>query len=424
MDVLAQLAERGLGHQATDLEGLREHLRQPRRVYCGFDPTAPSLTLGNLAPLLILAHLQRAGHTPIVVLGGATGLIGDPSGKSAERQLMDRAAVAANLACQRRVFEALLDCRPAAPNAAVLLDNSEWLSRLTFLDALRDIGKFFSVNQMIQRDAVRDRLDREQGISYTEFSYSLLQAWDFKHLFEEHGVTVQVGGSDQWGNIVSGVDLVRRVRQQTVYGLTCPLVTRSDGGKFGKSEDGAVWLTSERTSPFALYQFFVNTADADTGRFLRLFTFLPPEEVARIEEAHRADPGRRQAQRALAREATALVHGSAAAAEAESAAESLFNGDVGALTLPILLEGLRGVPTTTHRLADLRASPQPVVDVLVAVGLCSSKREARELLTAGAVSLNGAAARVDDVFSPASLLHGRVAAFRRGKKSWYVGLWE
>jgi tyrosyl-tRNA synthetase len=210
-----------------------------------------------------------------------------------------------------------LDCRPGSPNAAVFLDNSEWLSRLSFLGALRDIGKHFSVNEMIRRDSVRDRLAREQGISYTEFSYALLQAWDFHHLAGAHGVTVQVGGSDQWGNIVSGVDLTRRLQSRTVYGLTCPLVTKADGGKFGKSEAGALWLTADRTSPFALYQFFVNTADADAGRYLRLFTFLPIDEVSRVEREHQADPGRRAAQLVLAREVTALVHGPAAAREVE-----------------------------------------------------------------------------------------------------------
>ncbi|MGE3808502.1 MAG: tyrosine--tRNA ligase [Gemmataceae bacterium] len=424
MEVLAELESRGLVYQATDLDGLREHLREPRRVYCGFDPTAPSLTLGNLAPLLILAHFQRRGHTPVVVLGGATGLIGDPSGKSAERQLLDSGTVAANLAGQRRVFEAVLDCRPESPNAVVFLDNSEWLSSLSFLGALRDIEKHFSVNEMIRRDSVRDRLTREQGISYTEFSYALLQAWDFHHLAEARGVTVQVGGSDQWGNIVSGVDLARRLQSRSVYGLTCPLVTKADGGKFGKSEAGAVWLTADRTSPFALYQFFVNTTDAEAGRYLRLFTFLPLEDASQLEREHQADPGRRGAQRALAREVTALVHGPAAAREAEEAADRLFAGDIAVLPVSVLLEALRGVPTTTHSLTELRDGPRPLADVLVTTGVCTSKREARELLAAGAVSLNGVALRTEDTFTAASLLEGRLAAFRRGKKNWYLGIWE
>jgi tyrosyl-tRNA synthetase len=322
------------------------------------------------------------------------------------------------------VFDALLDCRPGAPNAAVFLDNARWLSKLSFIDALRDIGKHFSVNEMIRRDSVRERLGREQGISYTEFSYALLQAWDFHHLAASEGVTVQVGGSDQWGNIVSGVDLARRLGSRAVYGLTCPLVTKADGGKFGKSESGAVWLTADRTSPFALYQFFVNTADADAGRFLRLFTLLPLEEVAKVEAEHRADAGRRVAQRTLAREATALVHGATAAREAESASDRLFAGDVAALPVPLLLEGLGGVPTTTHSLAELRAGPRPVADVLVAVGACASKREARELLAKGGVSLNGSTLPADATFTAESLLEGRVAAFRRGKKNWYLGIWQ
>jgi tyrosyl-tRNA synthetase len=269
---------------------------------------------------------------------------------------------------------------------------------------------------MIRRDSVRDRLAREQGMSYTEFSYALLQAWDFCHLAGARGVTVQIGGSDQWGNIVSGVDLTRRLQSQDVYGLTCPLVSKADGGKFGKSEAGAVWLTADRTSPFALYQFFVNTADADAGRYLRLFTFLPIDEVSRVEREHQADPGRR----ALAREATALVHGPAAAREAEEAADRLFAGDIASLPVAVLLEALRGVPTTTHSLTELRASPRPLADVLVAARVCASKREARELLTAGAIALNGVVLRAEDAFTAESLLEGRLAAFRRGRRA---GIW-
>jgi tyrosyl-tRNA synthetase len=423
MDILTHIRERGLVHQSTDLDGLRDHLKVPRKVYCGFDPTAPSLTIGNLVPIIILAHFQKAGHTPVVILGGATGLIGDPSGKSAERQLLTRETIAENMKGQRRIFERLLDF-DTETNAALIFDNADWLSKITFLEALRDIGKFFSVNEMTKRDSIRERLTREQGISYTEFSYMLLQAWDFKHLFENHAVTIQLGGSDQWGNIVPGVDLVRRLCQQTVFGLTCPLVTKADGGKFGKTEAGPIWLTADRTSSYALYQFFLNTADADVVKFLRLFTFLPLARIVEIEKAHLEDPGRRLAHRLLAEEVTGLIHGAAAASEAVQASQCLFAGDVSTLPLPLLMEVLGGVPTTTHSLAHLREQPMTAVDLLCVTSVCSSKREAREMLSSGAILLNGRKMQASDTFTVESLLHGRVATIRRGKKNWHIAVWE
>ncbi len=423
MDILTHIQKRGLVHQSTDLDGLREHLKVPRKIYCGFDPTAPSLTIGNMVPIIILAHFQKAGHTPVVILGGATGLIGDPSGKSAERQLLTREVIGENMSGQRRIFERLLDF-DADKNAAMIFDNADWLSKFSYLEALRDIGKFFSVNEMIKRDSVRDRITREQGMSYTEFSYMLLQAWDFKCLFENHAVTIQLGGSDQWGNIVPGVDLVRRLCQQTVFGLTNPLVTKADGGKFGKTEAGPIWLTADRTSPYALYQFFLNTADADVMKFLRLFTFLPLERIAEVEAAHLDVPEKRLAHRLLAEEVTALVHGAGAAQEAAEAARCLFDGDVSMLPLRLLLEVLGGVPTTTHSLTQLREQPLEAVDFLVATSVCASKREAREMLGSGAIMLSGRKMLASDVFNAESLLHGKAAVIRRGKKNWHLALWE
>src|SRR5262245_18461421 len=273
-DFLAELAWRRLIAQCTNEPGLREHLAAgTRRAYIGFDPTADSLTVGNLVPITLLAHFQRAGHVPVVVAGGGTGLIGDPSGKSAERMLQTREQVAANVESQKKIYERVLDFSPAAKNRAVLVNNIDWLAPLGYLDALRDIGKHFSVNMMIQKESVRERLHaRDQGISYTEFSYMILQAYDFLHLFEKQGVALQMGGSDQWGNIVAGLDLIRRVRagqsgqgtadgghpeRDAAFGLTTPLITKSDGGKFGKSEEGSVWLTADRTSPYAFYQFWL-----------------------------------------------------------------------------------------------------------------------------------------------------------------------
>jgi tyrosyl-tRNA synthetase len=273
-DLFEDLAYRGLIYQETNPGGLRAHCAEGSRgVYCGFDPTAASLTIGNLVVLLLLRRFQLAGHRPVALMGGGTGLIGDPSGKEAERQIRTHEEVRANIDGQRPIFERILDF--SGPAAATLVDNVDWLGKLTFIEALRDIGKHFSVNMMIQKDSVRERLaSREQGISYTEFSYMLLQAYDFFHLFAERGVTIQAAGSDQWGNIVAGVDLVRRKRQAEVYGITAPLVTKADGSKFGKTESGALWLTGERTSPYAFYQFWLNTSDADVERYLKIFTLL------------------------------------------------------------------------------------------------------------------------------------------------------
>jgi tyrosyl-tRNA synthetase len=309
-DFLTELSSRSLLHQASHEEALRAHLASGvRRAYVGFDPTADSLTIGNFIPIKLLMHWQRAGHQPVVVMGGGTGLIGDPSGKSAERQLLTRDAVEHNVERQRLIFERLLDF--SGSTAALLHNNLDWLGQLSFIEALRDVGKHFSVNAMMQRDSVRERLHhREQGISYTEFSYMLLQSYDYLHLRRSHGVTVQMGGSDQWGNIVSGCDLVRRVLpdgQNQSFAVTAPLVTRSDGGKFGKSESGAIWLSPERTSPYAFYQFWLNTDDGDLLRYLRFFTFFSVEEIAELQAAHEKDPGARSAHRALARHMTELA---------------------------------------------------------------------------------------------------------------------
>jgi tyrosyl-tRNA synthetase len=305
-----------------------------------------------------------------------------------------------------------------------MLDNAQWLSRLGFVEALRDIGKHFSVNMMIQKESVRSRLtERDHGISYTEFSYMILQAYDFLELRRRHGVEAQVGGSDQWGNIVAGVDLVRRVMQEEVFGLTAPLVTKADGGKFGKTEAGAVWLTPERTSPYAMHQFWLNTDDADVGRFLRVFTLLPRQEVERLELAHGADPGAREAQRALARHVTALVHGDEEAKKAEAAAGALFSGDVRALDERTLGQAFEAAPTSEHARSALAGAGADLVEVLTQTTLVKSKREAREFLAAGAVSVNGAPAGAARRLTADDLLHGRTILLRRGKKNWHVTRW-
>ncbi len=423
-DLFDDLAARGLIHQETDPAGLRAHcVGASRRLYCGFDPTASSLTIGNLVPILLLRRFQLAGHRPVVVMGGGTGLIGDPSGKEAERTLRTRDEIRANIDGQRPIFERILDF--SGPTAATIVNNADWLEKLSFVEALRDVGKHFSVNMMIQKDSVRRRLDeREQGISYTEFSYMLLQAYDFQHLHDAAGVTVQVAGSDQWGNIVAGIELVRRTRQKELFGLTAPLVTKADGSKFGKTEAGAVWLTPDRTSPYAFHQFWLNTDDADLPKFLNTFTLLPRDEIDALLAAHEREPGARHAHRALADHVTELLHGSEARANAEQAARALFSGDVAGLSRETLDEVFANVPSSDHLVADLGGEGLPLADLLVTTGVARSKRESREFLSNGAVSLNGERVEPDARLTRAGLMHGSVALIRRGKKTWHVTRWR
>ena len=452
MDLLEELQWRGMLHQGTDLEGLRAHLSDPstspRRIYAGFDPTADSLTIGNLVPIMLLKHVQRAGHTPIVVMGGGTGLIGDPSGKSAERQLMTAETVAHHISRQRPIFSNILG------DDVTILNNADWLANLGYLEALRDIGKFFSVNMMIQKDSVRSRLqDRDQGISYTEFSYMILQAYDFAYLFEKKGVTVQCGGSDQFGNIVTGVDLIRRMVAVDIgvnayssektpneellkearrvssgdtkvsFGFTAPLVTKADGTKFGKTESGAVWLTAERTSPYAYYQFWLNTSDADVGRFLRTFTLLDRAEIERLDGEVTQNPGAREAQKTLAFEATSLLHGKAEAEAAVKASQALFSGDISSLPEATLRQVLADVPSSERSRAEIESGVD-LVDLLVELGLASSKRQSREFIEAGSVSINGTKVGMGMALTSGNLLHGKLIAIRRGKKNWHLIIWK
>ena len=429
------LRSRGRVAQITDEPGLLKHLGGPVpadcRAYIGYDPTADSLTIGNMTTIMLLAHFQRAGHTPIVVAGGGTGLIGDPSGKSAERQLMTRERVEANVQSQMRIFGTLLDFSPKVSNKAVLVNNADWLGKISFLDALRDIGKHFRVNEMIQRDSVRERLNnRDQGISYTEFSYMLLQAYDFQYLHETMGVTMQMGGSDQWGNIVAGSDLIRKVYaaagkgEAHAFGLTTPLVTKADGTKFGKTESGAVWMTADRTSPYQLYQFWLNADDTQVINYLNTFTFLPRERIAELAASHVANPGQREAHRALADAATELLHGPTERANAQAASKALFSGDVSGLSEQLFAEVFANVPGGAFPKTRLEGAGVPLLDFLVECGLATSKREAREFLSTGSVSINGQKAALEQALQGSNLLHGRVVAIRRGKKNWYIARWE
>ena len=418
---LDELAWRGLLHQTT-AETLPAYLAKPGRIaYAGFDPTADSLTVGNYVPMKLLAHWQRAGHRPVVLMGGGTGLIGDPSGKSAERQLMTPELVAHNVSRQRSIFERVIDFSHQSACAATVVDNGEWLRTLGYLDVLRDVGKHFSVNQMIMRDSVKSRLEeREQGISYTEFSYMILQAYDFVHLFRTMGCTVQLGGADQWGNIVSGIDLIRRMEQGEAYGITNPLVTKADGGKFGKSEKGSVWLTADRTSPFRFHQYWLNTADADVVRFLKWFTFLPQDRIAELERSAAERPQEREAQRALANEMTEIFHGATERGNAEAAGRALFAGELAELDARTIEEIAEDLPCTVLEPGELGGEGVLLADVLVRTTLAASKREARDFLQAGAVLVNGTKAAADARLTPRDLLHGSVALLRRGKKNWHA----
>jgi tyrosyl-tRNA synthetase len=425
-DFLDDLKVHDLFHQATDEPGLRKHLATgKRRGYAGFDPTADSFTIGNMVPMMLLAHLQRAGHTPVILSGGGTGLIGDPSGKSAERTLMTEETVRANVEAQKKIFSKVIDFDDKA-NPPIVVNNNDWLGKLGYLEVLRDVGKHFSVNMMIQKDSVKSRLEsRDQGISYTEFSYMILQAYDFAHLHRSMGVTLQMGGSDQWGNIVAGGDLIRREsagdeQAAAVFGLTCPLITKADGGKFGKSEKGAVWMTADRTSPYAFYQFWLNAADADIPRFLRTFTFLPADELSAILAVHAANPGAREAHRTLARTVTELIHGKTEMDAAEAAAKALFSGEIGSLPEATLAEIFAEVPSSQHDKAALEGEGLPILDVLVSTALAASKREAKEFLQNGSVSVNGNKVGPDDRLKTTHLLHGHTIAIRRGKKNWHV----
>ncbi|MDG2200225.1 MAG: tyrosine--tRNA ligase [Phycisphaerales bacterium] len=432
---LDELAWRGMLHQTTDDTGLPSFLSTAGRVaYCGFDPTGSSLTIGNFVAIKLLAHWQRCGHTPIVLMGGGTGLIGDPSGKDAERQLLSAEQVQDNVESCRRIFERVLDFDPSKPNAARIVNNADWLCGLGYIDMLRDVGKHFSVNMMIQKDSVRDRLEnREQGISYTEFSYMILQAYDFLHLRRSEDCTVQIAGSDQYGNIVAGIDLIRRdlvdatESEPRGYGITAPLITKSDGTKFGKTESGAVWLTADRTSPYAFHQFWLNTSDADAGKYLRWFTFLGRSEIEDIEARHAESPQQRLAQATVADEMTRLMHGEDELVRAKSAAGALFSGNVAGLDEQLLDEVFKDVAGSEHACSTLEGEGVLLLDLLPETTLAASKREAREFLSNGSVSVNGTRvekdAALDHRLRSDDLLHGRMILIRRGKKTWHATRW-
>ena len=422
MNIIEELQWRGLWADCTDLPELNKRLGAgPVTLYCGFDPTADSLHVGHVVPLLALRRFQNAGHFPIAVAGGATGSIGDPSGKSAERQLLTKDQIAANVASVRPQLARLLDFE-SATNAARLVDNADWTAPISFLDFLRDIGKHFSVNQMVAKESVRARMeDREVGISYTEFSYMLLQSFDFYHLCQAFNCELQIGGSDQWGNITAGIDLIRKKLARHAFGLTLPLITKSDGTKFGKTEGGAIWLDPKKTSVYRFYQFWINTDDRDVVRYLKFFTFLSREEITALETAHTANPGAREAHRALAKAVTDMIHGEAATRDAVQASQVLFGGELAGISEANFNDVAGEVPTKEIEKAKFDGAGLPLVELVVHAGLCPSKGQARKDIEGGGINVNNVReASAARAITTADLLFGKHLLLRKGKKNYVV----
>ncbi len=415
-DILEDLRARGLIHDTTAIDALRERLAQgPIAVYAGFDPTADSLHVGNLVPLLLLRRFQIFGHQPVALAGGATGMIGDPGGRSSERNLLDATTLDANLAAIKPQLEMLLDFTPGATQAR-LVDNRDWTAPLGVLDFLRDVGKHVTVNTMLAKDSVKSRVESDAGISFTEFSYMLLQANDYHHLFNELKVELQVGGSDQWGNITAGIDLIRRTEGVHVHGLTVPLVTRADGQKFGKSVDGAVWLSPDRTTPYAFFQYFMNVDDRDVERFLLQMTLVPVDQIVAAMAEHNADPGQRRAQQLLARSVTALVHGEGEADRAAGASQG-FTRSAQELSAEEWAELTSSLPTLPIVASDIG---RDLVEVLADHGALASRSEGRRLVAQSGLSLNDAAVTEGQVLQVSDFTGDGYAMARRGKKHRFV----
>lgn len=414
-ELMDDLRWRGLLYQQTDEQGLESLLNEQKvKLYCGVDPTADSMHIGHIVPLLTLRRFQMHGHTPTLLIGGATGMIGDPSGRSEERQLQTPEQVDQNVQGIKKQLEMIFDFNSNAGNTAQLVNNKDWIGELTLIDFLRDYGKLLTVNYMLAKDNVASRL--AEGISYTEFSYMLMQAADFDHLYREHDVRVQIGGSDQWGNITTGLEVLRKTHEEEVkaFGFTIPLVTKADGTKFGKTAGGAVWLDAKKTSPYEFYQFWINTADSDVVKYLKIFTFLSREEIEALEVAVQEEPHLRQAQKTLAEEMTKLVHGEDALDQALRITEALFKGDLKALTVNEMKDAFKDVPTVELKKEDIN-----IVDFLVEAKVSSSKRQAREDVTNGAISLNGD--KVQDLsflVDSAVRLDEQFTIVRRGKKKY------
>jgi len=418
-DIIAELSWRGLIHQTTDDANLQSWLNAASRtLYAGFDPTADSLHVGSLMPLMILRRFQKAGHRPIALVGGATGMIGDPSGKSEERKLLDVDTLRENVAGIEAQVRMLLDFD--GPQGAAVVNNFDWMQSFSYLDFLRDVGKNFPVNVMLAKDSVKNRLERsDAGLSYTEFSYMLLQAHDFVHLHTTHGCELQLGASDQWGNITAGIDLARRMKSVQLYGLTCPLLTKTDGTKMGKTESGTVWLSAARTSPYAFYQYWINVDDADAGKCLRFLTELSREEVESLDAARASDPGKRESQRRLAEELTRLIHGDAGLETAQRATEIFFGAEISELSDEQLAEIFADVPSQELAETRLEGEGLPIIDALVEAGLAKSKGDARRTVEQGGAYVNNRRIETIDVkLSTQHLASETVMVLRSGKKKY------
>ncbi len=419
MDIFEDLKWRGLIHQTTADEFLPGWLGSgSRTLYAGFDPTADSLHVGSLLPLMILRRFQKAGHKPIAIAGGATGMIGDPSGKSAERNLQTQEQLDANLAGIETQMRHVLDFE-CGDNSAILVNNNDWMSKFSYIEFLRDVGKNFPVNVMLAKDSVKSRLGSEAGLSYTEFSYMLLQAYDFVHLNREHGCELQIGGSDQWGNVTAGIDLGRRMNSVQLYGMTCPLLTKSDGSKMGKTESGAIWLSAERTSPYQFYQYWVNVADEDTGKCLRFLTELSRNEITELDKAREEAPHQRESQKRLAEELTRLIHGESGLNAALKATEIFFGAEIDSLTDAELGQIFADVPSkqlSPSRLVDEKIG---LIDAVVESGLSKSKSDARRSIKQGSIYVNNS--RVDDIeyqLTREDLASESVIVLRSGKRKY------
>ena len=418
MNILDTFKARHLFEDMTS-PALAQALDKPLTVYAGFDPTNDSLQAGNFVTIMALAHLQRAGHKVIALVGGATGLIGDPSGKSKERNLLSAEQVERNLVGIKENLSRFIDFNPAASNPAILVNNYDWFKDFTFVDLLREVGRYFRMGVMLSKDSVKKRMESEDGMSFTEFCYQILQGYDFLHLFKTHGCTLQIGGSDQWGNITAGTELVRRMTGEEVFGMTFPLVCDSTGKKFGKSEGNAIFLDERKTSCYDFYQFFLRTMDADVIRYLKIFTFLPFARIAELEQAVAAAPERREAQQVLAEELTRAVHTEKGLAVAKKATDVLFGGSIEGLAAAELEKIFANVPSAT--LPAEQVLGKPAFEVIAAAGMAASKGEARRLVQQGGLNVNSVrVSGLDRAFGAADLIEGRLTVLRGGKKSFFL----
>ena len=414
-----ELKWRGLLHTFTP--GIEEYLAQNKvTAYIGFDPTASSLHVGSLLPIMGLVHFQRAGHNPIAIAGGGTGMVGDPSGKSQERKLLSIDDIESNLVGIKKQLSQFLDFT-AKDNPARLVNNADWLTKISLMDFLRDVGKYFSINEMIAKESVRSRLEKEQGMSFTEFSYSLLQSYDYLELFDRYHCTLQMGGSDQWGNITSGIDLIRRLRSVEAHAIVYPLITTSSGVKFGKTENGTIWLDPERTSPYRFYQFWFNTDDRDVVRYLKYFTLLPEGRIAELEQSFATAPEKREAQIMLAQEVTKMLHGEGALAQAQKASKIFFGGEITDVNEKELVDIFSDVPSTDIQRDSLAAQGMSLIDLMAATGIMKSKGEARRAIQGGGIYLNNN--RVNDIETKVTLdnaLHGKFIVVRKGSRNYWL----